>query len=420
MKVSWKSKNPKLKPQVILNRLKQCSMLNEAGELSWNGFEKFELDSVLFTMLDFEKNVSYHTAKRTMSSALNSWALAKGESAEQFMAHLQREVVSYKKLPLQEFVLVTSVSLDGGFPYQRIELGSCVIESCPNGLPDEFSSREVHNDRWKKTSPPMPANYCPILVKFSAKNYMDGVEKALYELDFVRGIFSLDTNSGLEWSLGGHINRSPLNKITLGGMHSLHNVDGSIYDKNIYWYEADFEERKVHVISPERLTRARDFYDFVTASLETHGDRHIIKDSIVRYVRAYDLSDRNSTVQRAWATIESILAPDENNADKIVSRCSFLYADREYYRQILEHVKEYRNRNVHQAHSIDDPSPHCYQLQMFYRQSLIFHLREAKNFESLGEANKFLDSSDSIPELKRRKELLEKAIQFLDAEPGYC
>lgn len=123
---------------------------------------------------------------------------------------------------------------------------------------------------------------------------------------------------------------------------------------------------------------------------------------------------------KAWATLESILAPEENNADKIVSRCSFLFADREYYRQILEHLKEYRNRNVHQAHSIDDPSPHCYQLQMFFRLSLIFHLMEAKNFGSLEEANKFLDFSDSVPELIRRKELLEKAIQFLSAEPGDC
>lgn len=222
----------------------------------------------------------------------------------------------------------------------------------------------------------------------------------------------------MQWSLGGNVSRLPINKITLGGMHSLHNPDGSVYDKNAYWYEADFDERKVHQISPERLSRSRGFYDFVSAALTVHKDRHIIKDSIVRYVRAYDLSDRNTTVQRAWATIESIVAPDENNADKIVSRCSYLFADREYYRQILEHVKEYRNRNVHQAHSIDDPSPHCYQLQMFYRQSLIFHLMEAKNFESLEDANKFLDLSDSIPELIRRKELLEKAIQFLSPPPG--
>lgn len=172
-----------------------------------------------------------------------------------------------------------------------------MIESCPNGLPSEFSSREVHGGRWKKASPPLPASYCPILVKFSAKNAMDGVEKALYELDFVRGIFSLDNNSELNCSLGGSVSRLPINKITLGGMHSLHNVDGSIYDKNIFWYEADYEERKVHVIPPERLARSREFYDFVSAALKDHRNRHVLKDSIVRYVRAYDLSDRNSTVQ---------------------------------------------------------------------------------------------------------------------------
>lgn len=189
MKVSWKRKNSRLKPQVILNRLKKCAILDEEGGLSWHGFQKFELDSVLFTMLDFDKNVSYHTAKRTMGSALDSWARAKGESTDQFMAHLQGEIVKYKRLPLREFVLVTSVSLQGGFPYQKIDLDFCVIESYPNGLPDAFTSREVHNERWKKTSPPLPDSYCPVLIRFSAKNAMDGVEKALYELDFVRGGF---------------------------------------------------------------------------------------------------------------------------------------------------------------------------------------------------------------------------------------
>jgi len=413
MKVAWKA-NKKLKPQIILDRLKACSSVSSDGKVSFSGFDMYELDSVLFTMIDFHKTFSYHSAKRMYDRALNLWIKSGSELADDFLKELKGEVLLYnKKLP-REYALVTSISMTAGFPLRSIAFDETVVECYPSGLPKKYRTREVYDSRWTFESPPLPSSYCPVVVRFKSKNPMDGVEHALYQLDFIRGVFSLDVNALYEIAISMQgPKRTPINKVTLGGMHTLHNKDGKISDGNIFWYDPNYRERKALTLTASKLKQSVDFFDFVIGGLERHKDSHVIKDAVVRYVRAFDETDKNSTVQRAWSALESLMALGENNTDLVVARCSYLYADREYHRQILEHVKDYRNRNVHLGQSIDDPSPHCFQIQKFFRQSIIFHLAEVDNFSGLHEANKFLDSSASIEELKRQRNLIDKAILFI-------
>jgi len=413
MKVAWKA-NKKLKPQIILDRLKACSSIDADGKVSFSGFDIYELDSVLFTMIDFHKTFSYHSAKRIYDRALNSWVKSGSELADDFLKALKSEVLFYNKQLPKEYVLVTSISIVTGFPLRRIVLDETVLECYPGGLPKKYQTREVYAARWKFESPSLPSNYCPVVVRFKSKNPMDGVEHALYELDFIRGVFSLDINPAYEIAFSMRSSkRAPINKVTLGGMHTLHNKDGKPSDGNIFWYDPNYSERKSLNLTDAKKTQSINFFEFVTKRLKRHKDAHVIKDAIVRYVRAFDETDKNSTVQRAWAALESLMALGENNTDLVVARCSYLYAEREYHRQILEHVKDYRNRNVHLGQSIDDPSPHCFQIQKFFRQSIIFHLTEVDNFTGLQDANKFLDSPASIEELKRQRNLIDRAISFI-------
>ena len=416
MKVEWKA-NKKLKPQIILDRLKACSSIDAEGKVSFNGFEIHELDSVLFTMIDFHKTFSYHTAKRFYNRALNSWVKSGSKLADDFLKALKIEVLSYNKQVPKEYVLVTSISIATGFPLRRIVLGDTTLECYPGGLPKKYKNREAYNARWNFESPSLPDSYCPVVVRFKSKNPMDGVEHALHELDFIRGVFCLDINPAFEIAISMRaIRRAPINKLTLGGMHTLHNKDGSLSDSNIFWYDSNYTERRSLNLTAGKKTQSINFFRFVTDKLKHHKDAHIIKDAIVRFVRAFDETDKNSSVQRGWAALESVMAPGENNTDLVVARCSYLYGEREYHRQILEHVKDYRNRNVHMGQSIDDPSPHCFQIQKFFRQAVIFHLAEVGNFSGLQDANKFLDSSASIEELIRQRDLIDKAILFISPE----
>ena len=199
----------------------------------------------------------------------------------------------------------------------------------------------------------------------------------------------------------------------LGGMHTLHHNSGKLVSEDVFWYELDYKERASLSASDVKRKKAARFFNHVYKRIELHKDRHIIKDAIIRYVRAFDGSDKNFALQKTWSALESLMAPSENNTDLVVRRCSFMFRDRDYHHQVLEHLKDYRNRSVHTGRSIENPNDYCYQVQKYFRQAIIFHAANSTDFSSLREANEFLDLPDSIKDLERKKMLIEKAIKFL-------
>ena len=50
---------------------------------------------------------------------------------------------------------------------------------------------------------------------------------------------------------------------------------------------------------------------------------------------------------RLWATLEK-LTDTEESYKATIKRASFLFEDRDYCQQVLRHLKDYRNRFVHE------------------------------------------------------------------------
>ena len=415
MQISWR-KNKKLKPIVILENLKNISSVDELGKVSFAGFEKFELDSVLYSMIDFHHSYSFSTTKNFYDLALTAWVLSQKHTAEQFLLELSKLVGAYKRKAVQSYVAVTSISLLNGFPLRRIKLKDSTVECFPMGLPKKYAVRKQHEEGWKESGAAMPQYYCPVVVRVKSKNAMDAMEVALNELDYVRGIFALLINTSYMATLdpfGG--SRAPINSIMLGGMHTLHKTSGKPVGGGVYWYDPGYTEIKPKTIPSSRLDGVAHSFRKLYKDIEQHSDSEIIKDAIIRYVRAFDAKDKNVALQRTWAALESLMAAGENNTDLIVRRCSFMFVERAYHLQVLEHLKDYRNRSIHTGRSIENPNDYCYQVQKFFRQSIIFHASNSSTFSSLREANEFLDLPDDIALLQRRRFLIDKAIKFISA-----
>ncbi|MGE6387329.1 hypothetical protein ACQKEN_16895 [Pseudomonas sp. NPDC078416] len=413
MKIAWRT-NKKLKPIIILEKMIKIASVLPDGRVSFTGFEKFELDSILFSMIEFHKDFSYSTSKTFYTKSLSRWVASGVHTAESFILELNREAIGYGRKPVSEFVVVTSISIEGGFPKPRIVLPSVSIQSWPSGLPKKYHGRFGFDDMWPEGGDAMPASYCPVVIKFNAKNGHDGVELALAELDYVRGLFCLISNSVFKMALGDDSSlRLPINEIMLGGMHTLHRSDGRLFSSDTYWYEPEYTEVKAKRMPSEKRSAVLDHFTSLNEKIHAHRDAHTIKESIVRYARAFDGRDKNFALQKTWAALETLMAPNDNNTDLLVRRCSYMWRDRLYHRQVLEHIKDYRNRSVHTGRVLDNPSDQCYLLQKYFRQAVIFHASNANVFTDLREANEFLDLSDDRDELVRKSFLIEKAITFL-------
>ncbi|WLH43945.1 hypothetical protein [Pseudomonas beijingensis] len=406
MKVKWKE-NKNLKPQLLMDRLAKITSILPDGRVSFSAFEKHQVDAVLLTMLEFHKEFSPSTMKALYNSGVAYCARKNEFTKSSLLIGINEAAVKHCARPEKTFILVTSISTPDGFAKKIISLRNSNIRSWVGGMPKKYLAREKLE--WQHGDAPMPAEYCPVTVTVKSKDSMDAAHAAIYDLDYVRGVHALFVNPPSELKFGADSHR-PINKIMLGGMHTLHNSNGRLVNEDIYWYEQNYRIRPpVRLSDKFRLAKS---FNFIEEQINIHTDGSAIKDAIVRYVRAYDESDRNVTIQKTWAALESIVCPHENNAGAIVRRCSFMFADRPYYEQVLEHLREYRNRNVHLGYEIEELDYHCYQLQQFFRQAVLFYLNNSSFFSGLQEANKFLDLPSTLPELQRLKRHIEKAMKY--------
>lgn len=408
MRAKWLDQK-KLKPQMLMDKMRAISSAHE-GRVAFNAFEKFELDAVLLNIIEFDPKYSFSTRSRFYQQAIQQCAERQLFTAQALIDEVNDQIVRYGRTPEQEYDYIFSLSLYREFPFERLEVNGSKITFMKSGLQRKYRTRDLH--KWKSKFSPMPDDYLPVRVRCLARDVVDGFEKALYDIDFLRGLLCLLTNSDMQYSIGTPF-RGPLNKVILGGMHSAHYPDGQLVNERLFWYERDEPSRAALVVLPKNAALFKKNLRWLLGRTQGHPDSSMLKDAIVRYARAFDSLDRNVTIQKGWAAIESIVSPRQNNADLIVKRCSFMYVDPDYQAQILEHLRFYRNRNVHNGYEIEDLDGHCYHLQGFFREAVLFYLKNKDFFEDIHEANSFLDLPSDIGKLIRRKVLTAKALKFL-------
>lgn len=137
-----------------------------------------------------------------------------------------------------------------------------------------------------------------------------------------------------------------------------------------------------------------------------------IKDALQIYVRALDEKDSNIAFIKLWSALEYLTSPGNANYKLITRRCSFLYKEHEYHKQVLEHLRINRNQFVHDGESSTKSKKYCYQLQGYFKTLIDFHLAWTGDLKNLDEANQFLDHQPNLKDLERDKKLIEYAIKF--------
>ncbi|MGE4501208.1 MAG: hypothetical protein AB7C96_12735 [Hydrogenovibrio sp.] len=134
---------------------------------------------------------------------------------------------------------------------------------------------------------------------------------------------------------------------------------------------------------------------------------------IVRYVRALDSPDYNSAFISLWSVLEYLTYTLKDSYDKTIKRTSFHYKDREYARQVLEHLRRYRNKSVHLGAGESEIDTHIYQLKNYIERLLKFHISNHFGFESIEEAAKFMDLQHDIGELKKQIAIYQAGVKFI-------
>lgn len=402
MPISWK-KRPTLKPEALLTKAMSFRTI-ENGVARLNRFEIHDVVAALRSMLEFPEISNNCNINELIVSALTRSIepLTKASFKKDINKCLDEAI----KIPNKEFYLVTSISAP--IIYKRpheFDKRSIIFW---DKFPKKFHSRNdaiIHQTL--KSPPHLHKNYNVIVANVTAKTSTHAFSIALDTIDLYRAIWNLYENPS--WQIVSN-NWQPINKIRLGEFHTIHEISGDA-DLSFIGFEPNYRQQDSRIEA--NIVELRSFTKKIITQLELCHYKDILIESLLKYVRALDEVDPNTAFIKMWGALES-LSIRENVADysKLIARCSFLCKEIEYNSQILEHLREYRNKSIHSGEQTSEARSNCLKLQQYFRTLLGFHLKFHSTFTYFNDVISMLDLPPDKEKLKQYSLLINKAMLF--------
>ncbi|PCJ39719.1 MAG: hypothetical protein COA81_09980 [Alphaproteobacteria bacterium] len=407
MIVKWRNAKH-IKPQSILDKYSSIISINKDGSITFTGMEYYDVMATLQGMVRFPLSANGLEKDLIVSDAIKKMAKKSTLNAKEVMNEINMTVCNEHSMVECKYHVLTSLSVHNSFPIKNYEVEDCRFRLFDREYPKKYSSRSriIRNNFTFKDN--TPNYYAKAIVSLKAKSVRAAASKALDSIDIIRSIWCLFNNSTMEYFSNNKW--YPINKIRLGEIHTIHKENGKSASDEL-WYEPNFV--KANLFSPNKPEILRKNFKWAMDKIGESSYEEKIKKALLRYVRALDEKDYNVALIKLWGALEELTSPSQANYDLITKRVSFLFVEREYHKQVLENLREYRNRTVHSGEYEERARHYCFQLQYYFFILVQFHMRNANEFSDINEANRFLDFPHDKRLLEKQKVMLEKAIKFV-------
>ncbi len=401
---AWSDPN---KAAIAVRKLKEILGLNEKGEVTvgWGADtdNAIELISSLFRFSEgVPANIRYETAHRAVIEARKADALELSAVA----ARISEKQADYVRKPFIPYVLLTSLSLRARDRLPRVHLDGASISfarSAPRRfkMPDRVRRGTLHHG-------PPPSAYWSAWIKVKSRDAFSAGVRALQTVDLLRGIWNFRINHGT-WRISMGAGDAPFNKILLGPIHTLHHSNGRPAD-DLIWWEPDY----VQPLSPfdvdQHLVSLKRFEAQVRRGLKNSPHGGVLRDAILRYVRALDERDHSTSFLRLWSLLEDLTATSNADHSTTVRRATFLSPDPEFHRLAFDQLRRWRNRIVHEGESAQEAERMINEVKSYAEALFLLLLRHGARFKDLSEFGKFLDSPTAPTDIRRRQSHLRLAL----------
>jgi len=399
-------------PELISRRLEKVKRISSDGKVLFNAFEHSEYVVLLNSMISLDDEIPEIEKQRIINQA-TSKAGAKGvittKSILGEICKLEREYLSKDK---KKFRLITSISISSKCQLPKVYFeGSCIVIHAHLNKASQDSRSKMINDAKHVISSDLPKNYAVVSVSVTARSTAEAADKALEHLDLVRGIWNLWNNSGhtIRISYG---KRSPVNRIILGPIHTLHHDNGNLATES-WWYEPQYQGP---VNLYDEITKIENMNKYM-ANFRSHLKKlnyeSDIIQAVVRYVRALDSRDWDDSFLRLWGVLEFLTGTLLLSYKVTIRRASYMFADKGYGHQVLSHLRNYRNKYIHAGSASGNIESLMYQLKRYVEALIKFHVGNKFRFSSIAEAAEFMDLPRDKALIDRKISTLRYAKQFI-------
>ena len=407
--VSW---NKEYTPDLIATRIEKCKRIDAEGRVAFAGFESNELTILLYSALEFPASIPEVEARGIVTQATFNVGAKRAISANSLLGEINRLTGDSLNRPLKPYVLISSISTDKHAYLPRVRINGASIafvEQVPECYRAEIPERLFRRfDDYLFAKP--PTNYQPLMARVSARSIYQAVDSALDAIDLVRGIWNWFLNRGhhIRISSGPY---KPVNELILGPIHTLHEPQGKLAIES-FWFEFSYRSPvKLRDLRPE-IAKMNTFSKVVRHKLRSSKYRQDLEGAIIRYCRALDERDWNTSFLKLWSVLELLTNTAKLSNTITAKRAAFVFSDHEYQLQVLNHLRSYRNRAVHAGISTQEIESHLYQLKYCTEALLEFHLGNKFGFASLEEAGNFLQLPADSKTLKHRAMVAQLALKY--------
>ncbi len=395
----------------ITEKLDRIKVVDENGGVVFKGdipdFD--ELSAVILTSISTDEVIPEIEKTKIVNRAIISSA-SKGKITEKsLLDEINREENAYLNLPQKDYIIASSLSILYSEALSRITENGITL-TFSNFLPRKFNLKPIEEKLKTKEIKSIPVKYTRVRIRTKGRTILEAGERSLNYLDFIRGIWNLSINLG-KYSRKTYGKLDPVNNIRLGPFHTIHQVSGSLAS-DTFWFDTNFIENKHIKTNEKQSTKIKRDEKYIRRQLKKTSYQTELIKAFIRYSNALDETEYESMYLKLWSILELLTNTLKRSYDVTIRRSLFMYKEIIYHKQILEHLRNYRNQAVHKGSSSDQIEILVFQLKRYVERLFLFHINNAGNFNSLEEASEFLDSSTDVTVLRKRIKLLKKALNF--------
>jgi hypothetical protein len=370
-----------------------------------------DLQSILESAYDFNPQVPESQKSYIIEEGIKAFAYKGKRDGKELKNQFRKCEKEFLKKPKQKYSLLSSLS----FPYfeelQNVRLNKESLIFCQSYYPKKYNYSHIYGQLESYSNSIPPHGYVPIVVTISARNNLEAVEKGLDMIDSIRGMLNYSINRRISSRIF-YGKKEPLNIIRLGPTHTLHLSNGKLATE-LFWYEPTyFEKSSTWDVSHKWKYISKDFA-WIRKTLNRLQYKNSFLRIFIRYARALDTIDYETSYLKLWSILELLTDTINSNYDKTITRALFFYKDDQLNKEIIEHLRNFRNKMVHHGETRNEVDYLLYQIKRIVDKLIWFHLWFAGRFQNIEEFGKFLDLSKDKNYLEKEIKFRESALRFL-------
>jgi hypothetical protein len=412
---SWDERRHDAK--LILDRILKARR-NHGGKISFNAAPYEMWLPVLLSAVRATPEAKDYKSQ-CVRSALSDASLTL-TNLDAFLKRCAAEFHKLSRKPRSRYILVGSITYSGPKLFSSVSDGMARIEWCES-LESDFLkrvliARQSVQHRLVNLGIPSPSKGLTTMkVHVEASNPRVAALRALDSLDKVRSLLNLLINQSRSVSMFTALTGTPhaVNQVRQGPYFTLHHMDGTLATETI-WREPRWDHHfKDRTFSKPEKTGAEIRKWLKRIPKSPLGDH--ISQGLLRYCRALDSHDHDTSLLALWGVIEHLtLTQEVARNDLAIKRLQQVFDDPEEIKELAEHVRQRRNRMAHAAVSPEtgEADMVIFHADILVRGLLLFWLNHGRHFEKKEDVAQFLDLPRDREQLDRQVRHIRRFISY--------